>query len=1150
MSNRRFLSPRSLTVALVAVVLLGLAIGVFIIRRGPALPGPGSETYEQTTSAFYHGLAALEVGLLDDARQQFAQATELVAEEPASWANLGVAQLRLGELEAAVAPVSRALMLAPDNGDMVLLAARMESARGNVDAAVTHLRRAVELDPRGLRARFALADEVERASAPRADEEAQMLLNELLALDPDNLAVLLENTRLAAKRGDVDRLKDSVARLERYSVSWPPIVVEQYRGLRTAVDAGSFPDAARATALLRNVLAPVPAFRESLARVRTPAELIAEPFERFLALTPAVATPSPPDPSVTFARESLAETGVTGATALVTFAVDGAISPVVFVADATRLRRVDRPGVSFPLPGSGSSTSLLALDWNHDFRTDIVVTGRGGLQLLIQGDDGAFVDATSRASASTPFLCDCVGAWAADIEMDGDLDVVIGVNNGATRVLRNNGDGTWRPLETFASVVGARAFGWADLDQDADPDAAFIDTAGALHVLFNRQAAQFVAAPAVGAPRALVGLAVADIDSDGVFDVLTLNEAGTLRRLSWRGETWETQDVGTWAGFAGGTAPGTYRLFPADLDNNGALDVVASGPPGSRAWLASATHRLEPLSASVDAEVYSVLDLNGDGRLDVAGLLAGQPIQLLGHGQANYHWKVIRSRAQKNAGDQRINSFGVGGDIEVRSGLLWQKQVLMGGVSHFGLGTRTSIDVARIVWPNGVPQAEFGIGVDDTVVAEQRLKGSCPWVFAYDGSGIQFVTDFLWRSPLGLRINAQDTAGVSQTEDWVRIRGDQLVPHDGSYDVRITAELWETHFFDHMSLMVVDHPETTDVFVDERFSAAKPPLLAVQAVGAQRPVKRAWDDTGRDVSALVERRDGRYVATFERGRYQGIAQEHFVEFELDEDLPVEGRLTLIAQGWVYPTDSSINMAIGQGRSVRPMGLSLEARDPDGRWTVIDADIGFPAGKNKTMLVDLAGIGSARRLRLRTNLEVYWDWLAVAGRVVSPTRETRLPLKHAELRYRGFSQTTSPRGEAPETPIYSRIANTAQRWRDLAGFYTRFGDVLELLGGVDDRYVIMNAGDELVMHFPEQAEPPAGWRRDFVLIGDGWEKDGDFNTGFSQTVLPLPSHDRPAYTEAVRDLEDDPVYQRYRNDWSQYHTRYVTPAEFVAGLRPH
>ncbi len=126
----------------------------------------------------------------------------------------------------------------------------------------------------------------------------------------------------------------------------------------------------------------------------------------------------------------------------------------------------------------------------------------------------------------------------------------------------------------------------------------------------------------------------------------------------------------------------------------------------------------------------------------------------------------------------------------------------------------------------------------------------------------------------------------------------------------------------------------------------------------------------------------------------------------------------------------------------------------------------------------------------------------------------------------------------------------QRWRDLVGYHTRFGNVNALLSEVDDRYVIMNAGDEMRLRFAEQPAPETGWRRDFVLIGDGWEKDGDYNTGFSQTVLPLPSHDRPAYGDAPApgDLEDDPVYQRHRADWEEYHTRWVTPGAFVKGLR--
>jgi hypothetical protein len=119
-----------------------------------------------------------------------------------------------------------------------------------------------------------------------------------------------------------------------------------------------------------------------------------------------------------------------------------------------------------------------------------------------------------------------------------------------------------------------------------------------------------------------------------------------------------------------------------------------------------------------------------------------------------------------------------------------------------------------------------------------------------------------------------------------------------------------------------------------------------------------------------------------------------------------------------------------------------------------------------------------------------------------------------------------------------------------GFHTRFGNVNPLLSGVDDRYVIMNAGDEMRLRFREQPAPASGWRRDFVLVGDGWEKDGDFNTGSSQTVLPLPSHDRRDYGEASSpgELERDPVYQRHRSDWEEYHTRFVSPDAFIRGLR--
>lgn len=1143
-----------------AMAMLAMAV---VGCRGQGLPAPGSAEYERTARHFFRGLAHLEVGLLDDAVKELTAASALAPGEPAVWADLALAQLRLGSFDPAAAAAARAAEEAPKSGEIAYLQARLEMLRGRRAEGIAHLRRAIELDPRHLKARSALAQEVENAGGAEANGEAQRLLEQLLELQPGNAAVLVERARLAAKRADAPLLADSLKRLEAFESGWPPEVVTQYRAAVAASAAGDFPAAARAGAFLRNVLMRVPAFLAGRRRVTPSDELIADPLPRFLRLPLPSAAPSPPDEALAYRSEPAGEAPPEAEGALLAVSLDGEGRPALFAVGARELRRIGARGgaaAGWPFPGGASGApppagpSLAALDWNHDFRMDLALAGPGGVRLLLQGADGGFADDTARAGAGGPLPpARATGVWAADVEMDGDVDLVVGLEGETAVVLRNHGagDGTWEATRPFPGVAGARAFAWADLDGDGDPDAAFLDGAGTLHLFSNLQAGQFE--PLAPPPRreGLAALAVADADGDGALDLVTLQGA-SLRR-AWLGEEgWSETDLASFAADRGGAA----RLFLADLDNNGALDLVASGPSGAGVWLADGKGAFRPLAAKVEAAVWAVTDLDGDGLLDLAGLAAGRPVRLLAKGTKGYHFQVLRPRAQNTSGDQRINSFALGGLMETRAGLLAQKRVIDGPAVHFGLGTRTAVDVTRIVWPNGVPQAEFDPAVDRPVVAEQRLKGSCPWVFADDGTGLRFVTDFLWRSPLGLRINASDTAGVSQTEDWVKIRGDQLAPRNGAYDLRITAELWETHFVDHTSLLVVDHPKDVEVYVDERFVPGAPPALAVRALRPPRPVAAARDQDGRDVTDLVAREDGRYLATFRRGPYQGIAEEHFVEIDLSAPLPGGLPVWLVARGWIYPTDSSINVAIGQGEHPKPRSLALEAQDPRGAWRPVAADLGFPAGKRKTVLLDLgavarAGLPEARRLRLRTNLEIYWDSLGVAvGAPDAALATRRLDPAAADLRYRGFSKTLNRRRDLPEIPDYAELANTAPRWRDLAGYYTRFGDVRELLSRAEDRYVILNAGDELRLSFAAPPPPRPGYARDFVLIGDGWVKDGDFNTSYAKTVLPLPAHDRPRYEapSAAPLLESDPVYLRHRDDWRRFHTRYVDPRAYLDGLR--
>jgi hypothetical protein len=302
---------------------------------------------------------------------------------------------------------------------------------------------------------------------------------------------------------------------------------------------------------------------------------------------------------------------------------------------------------------------------------------------------------------------------------------------------------------------------------------------------------------------------------------------------------------------------------------------------------------------------------------------------------------------------------------------------------------------------------------------------------------------------------------------------------------------------------------------------------------------------------VVKAQDGKYLDTFGRGQYQGLTRDHFVEVDL-EDAPRDGQLWLIAHGWVHPTDASINVAIMQGAGEKPKDLSLEVPDGRGGWVAVKSKLGFPAGRLKTVLFDLKDVfrpNTPRRVRLRTNLEIYWDALEwAAGLPEGEIKQERLKLSMAELRYRGFSVINQENESSPQIPDYNQLEGTTQRWRDLAGYYTRFGDVRELLTNIDDRIVLMNAGDELVFRFTAPPPPPSGWTRDFVLIGDGWIKDGDLNSLNSKTVLPLPAHDIHDYTKRPGRLEDDPVFKRHAQDWLDYHTRYVTPDRFQNRLR--
>ncbi|MCC7020309.1 MAG: VCBS repeat-containing protein [Ardenticatenales bacterium] len=1215
--------------ALAAVALV--AVGLVGCTKRKAEPAPlDPATYDRVVGLFYSGLGALDSGVQNDlAAAMFTTMTQLAPAEPAGWANLAVARLRMGDSDAAATALAEADKDV-DDSRITFLGGLIASRTGNAEEALTLWRAAIEKDPGNLRAQYALIQELARQASPEAEAEIRTHLAAILAADPANLKALLDTARAAARSGDApaltaavdaiaartDELVASVSADQRQVAADLPALIAELQ----AAAKGDPKALASQLAMLDNLSRATEVFRVDLAKLTSSDQVIGEPITAFMVLPVPSATPAEADGTVTFEERVLDDGGAAApTTSTVAISLTSTVSataptswlramalftdaspvPIGPSADGASLIVRTTPPMTLVLTSGPITANGVALfDADNDRRMDIAVVGPKGLQLWRQVSRGAFEDVSAALGLSeTVTAATYHGLWSLDLELDGDLDLVMARPSApglpaANVVLHNNGDGSWAVAPaTGLESPGLNGLTWLDIDADGVNDVVGTDEVGRLVAFTNLRGGQFKRIENFlsrdEAREGIGKLAVADMNGDGRLNIVAADPLGPTvidGAADGRG-MWTLDTIVHVTHFSDAPNPPTwvFDVICADLDNNGAIDLVTFDSGANRIALNGSDDPTgwDFIKLPATVRITDIADLDADHRIDLLGVnAAGQPVVLMNQGgQKAYHAVTLQARAAE-AADQRINSFAIGGAVEARSGRLTQKVPIDGPYIHIGLGDRTTAELVRFTWPNGTIQPEFDVAVDTPVIVEQRLKGSCPWLYAWDGTAMAFVTDVLWKSPLGLRLNAQDTAGVVTTQDWVKVRGDQLKPRvdgggggdgdgDGdvgraTFDLRVTGELWETHYWDWFGLIAVDHAPDVEVWVDERF-VVPPAPLTVQPTGPVQAVAAAVDHRGRDVTDLVADRDNLYLDTFALGKYQGLAEDHWVELAIDP-AAVGGDLTnavVIAQGWLYPTDSSINVALGQGTGPKPQALSLETMDGNGGWTVVEPFIGFPAGKGKTMLIDLGKLAEAPRddaglvrLRLRNSMEIYWDRLGVARRLPADVATvTTATLRSAVMGYHGFSMTNQyargvqgpgavPRSQ-PDTPDYNHIAATVPIWLDLAGWYTRYGPVEPLLAAIDDRYVIVNAGDEVRLAFDDVAPPADGLARDYVFQSDGWNKDGDFNTAYSATVHPLPSHDNPMYVDqqvygATGALVDDPVYRANANDWATYHTRYVSP----------
>jgi hypothetical protein len=230
---------------------------------------------------------------------------------------------------------------------------------------------------------------------------------------------------------------------------------------------------------------------------------------------------------------------------------------------------------------------------------------------------------------------------------------------------------------------------------------------------------------------------------------------------------------------------------------------------------------------------------------------------------------------------------------------------------------------------------------------------------------------------------------------------------------------------------------------------------------------------------------------------------------------------------------------------------IQVINQDGEWETVIENPGFPQGKDKTVIADLSGkfLSSDHRIRIRTNMEIYWDYIFFSDQFSeTPVKSTVMDPLSADLHYRGFSRSFRKGGRyGPHWFDYS-VTEKEPKWRDLPGNYTRYGDVLPLITESDNMYIISNAGDEATIKFDEKKLPELqkGWKRDFLIRSVGWVKDGDLNTAFGSSVMPLPYHGMSSYPPSPKDkYPDDPELKRYHQE---YNTRIITRDGYLNALK--
>jgi Tfp pilus assembly protein PilF len=827
-------------------------------------------------------------------------------------------------------------------------------------------------------------------------------------------------------------------------------------------------------------------------------------------------------------------------------------------------------GIALPGPGIGCTVG----DYNNDGKPDVAISYNGGVALFENEGNGKFLNVTRQAGIETTGLV--LGLTFVDYDHDGTLDLYAtrfpnapvdgakgtiafppGMPVVSNVLWRNDGNGKFTDVTGPTGLAGSGASVGAtlsDINRDRAVDLVVTGWHGGPAIYLNPRLGRFreIRPWSIPFSAPTLGVTAFDFNKDGWMD-LAFTQDGSPGLTLWRNEDGK-RFVPVKLPALGWTR--AWGVTSLDYDNDGWLDLAAvgAGPHGGEIALlrneGPAGFRNVTKAVGLNKihlqhpRAIIAADFYGDGATDLLVTQDdGPPVLLRNVGGNRNNWIAVKLRGTSD------NRSGIGTKVRIFSGALEQKWEIAGGSGYLGqgpttvtagLGSRKEAGIVRMLWPTGVLQDEIHLAADQSHLIDEidRRGSSCPLLFAWNGQRYGFISDILGPGIVGHWI-APHQRNIPDPVEYVKVDGSMVRPRDGRLSFRLLEPMEELDYLDRVKLLAIDHPDGTEVYPNSRF-AMQPPFPRFRVVVSQdaHPPLGAWDGHGRNVLPELLKRDHHFVEGFANTPFAGIAKMHTLELDLGAWNP-RNQLRLLMTGFTdYFSASSLYEASLAG--VKPVPPYVEALEADGEWHRVASDIGFPAGLERTMVANLTGKlpPGTRRIRIVTNLKVYWDRILVDNAPANiPYRVTSATMEAARLEFRGYPKAIEGHPAADLRYDYNEISATGPYARQV-GNYTRYGGVLPLLQRTDDEYVIFGSGDEVDVEFSPKALPslPPGWTRDYFFYANGFDKDMDFYAFDGMTVAPLPIHTLVPYPyPAGVAYPEDPAHVRYQ---IEYNTRAV------------